>query len=201
MKKKLLAGIIAIGLIAGLSGCKFSVNTKTSTEASTVTTTEATEDLSTDFTDEPSTEDSYDDTNKEIFNNVVYALPDGWAYNSEVNGTRLYKKSDGTESFSIYVQNETDYTADDLTKAYEDLIFKTFGSDTSTYTNYPITAGGRDWSVYSYGEGNLLSSKAYTDIYLFTDGFTTIYIENSYLADSFPSGEVLDILESIDITN
>ncbi len=139
-------------------------------------------------------------------NNVWYNPGTDWKYHSDVSGTILYTYGDSTdENISFFVQNETAYSAAVMKAAYEAKFTEVYGSAYEK-TEYVVEYEGSSsmfsldpmkWSVYSYGTDNLLSDLIGVDIYLYSDGATTIYIENAYLDSTGVSGAIEEFLKTI----
>lgn len=200
MRKKLLTGVIITGLIFSLSGCLFPFKSNVTIQTET-TSTDAltTEDLTTEDITTENSSDELIPTNGEVetFNNVEYTLPDGWSFAEDRNGTRLYVRDDKMETIAIYVQNEVGYTAQDLQNVYEEKIFGTFGNDPSYYRSAAAYEADLYWNIYSFGPGNESRADTRTDVYFYTDGDTTIYIENSFPAYNSVSDDIKTFLDSI----
>ncbi len=197
MKKKTLFSVTIMIIVLGLVGCigRRPINSNN--------TYDDTEEVSWDVED--NTEDEVEDDTEEVdeveipsdytnFENVYLYIGDEWEYHSSESDTHIYKHVSGTESFAIYVQNETMYSDSDLYKAYDDMIISTFGED---YTSDSYDDGDRIWVVYRYDEGNKNDSTVCTDVYVYSNGDTTIYIENSYVADTSVSYDILNLIDSI----
>lgn len=198
MKRRILLALSIMVLACGMIGCgsaKEKKNEKITTESpvtkeSVEGDTEAVNEVETE-TQAP----AFDPTGYEVFNNVYYKLLDGyWVFNKDTNGTLLYTNSDSSESIGLYVQNETEYTKDDMMNAYQQVIVQTYGEN---YTTEDITAAGLDFKVYHFGSDNLLDSTLNADIYVYSDGATTIYLENAYRNGETNTGKALELLNTI----
>ena len=188
MKKQylLLVGTILCGALA--TGCTINLGGGNTPENKVATT--ATEAQVTNGNNAEPKE------NTERFNNVQYSLGGNWRYKGEESETRAYIAPGEQEAFAIYVQNETSYTAAAMVEAYEKLITDTYSANYSIDTE---KYAGLDWSVYTFDYDVVDENTVCTDVYLYTDGATTIYIENSYKGSVSPSGNIYDVLNSITI--
>lgn len=139
-------------------------------------------------------------------NNVWYDLANQWSFNKNESGTLVYTYDNSeTENITIFVQNELLYTKEIMISAYEAKFSGVYGENCTitTYTvecpvdNEAFSQEPMEWNVYSYGSDNALAEYACVDIYLYSDGATTIYIENAYLAGTEPSGAALELVDSI----
>ena len=199
MRKRLLLTAAVLTLTFAFAGCGSSntANNETKTEATTEAKTEAKTEAMTETTTDgafSATNGNADLTGYETFNNVSYKLSDEWSLYSNTSGTRLYTATSLNETFAVYVQNEVLYSKSDMEKAYESKIFSTYGS---SYTTDSKKLGSLTWNVYHFGTDNILNSSACVDVYLYSDGKTTIYLENAYQAGSTASGSVEGILSSM----
>lgn len=194
MKKKIIAVLLTLTLVFSLSGCKGkdSGESVTDTETDTEAVIPATEAAA------PATETEttvpFDSTGYTQFSNVYYILSPDWTFYSDNNGTQVYQLADNRESFAIFVQNETDYTADNMYTAYDSTITSTYGSRGTTET---VTIGSLEWHVYHFTGDNDLNTATGIDVYVYSDGATTIYIENAFSADGTASGKIQELLNSI----
>ena len=131
----------------------------------------------------------------EMISNVTFSLCDKWTFNDDINGTRRYNSANGLEVLAIYVQNTDLYLKDEMLAAYENQIITVFGENGTVVTE---TIGGREWRHYTYTADNKVTSGAGAEIYLYSDGFTTIYVEDAYsLEQGAASGDVIPLLESM----
>ena len=133
--------------------------------------------------------------NLETFNNVIYSLGDTWNYLNESDGTRTYNTTDLSEAFAIYVQNETGYSSDELQEAYKQTVEATFGTD---YMIENVVIGDYTWRHYYYETVSLIEGYS-VDVFVYSDGATTIYVENAYPQANGYSGKINIVLESITI--
>lgn len=199
MKKKLLLllGITALSFTIIGCGDKNTIPKGTEKITTELTDTEAIKP-DTEALLENNTEAQppvFDPTGYEDFNQVYYKLLDGyWIFNKDVEGTRVYNNSDSSESVALYVQKEEAQTADAMFAAYEDLIISTYGEN---YTSENITAANLPWKVYHFGADNKLNSKLNVDVYLYSDGKTTFYLENAFPATATASGKALELIHTI----
>ena len=131
----------------------------------------------------------------EVFNNVTFSLGDDWNYLNESNGTRTYNTTDLSEAFAIYVQNETNYSADAMQDAYQSTIEATFGTD---YVLTEDKLGDYIWHHYHYDEVSLIEGYS-VDAYVYSDGYTTIYVENAYSKAIGTSGKMSVIFNSLTV--
>ncbi len=138
--------------------------------------------------------------------NVWYDLANRWNDYGELTGTKIYTLDNTeTENITIFVQNESSYSKDIMIAAYEAKFTDVYGENytLTTHTvecpvdNEAFSPEALEWNVYSYGSDNALADYACVDIYLYSDGATTIYLENAYLAGTEPSGAALELVESI----
>lgn len=139
-------------------------------------------------------------------NNVWYDLADRWNYYGDMTGTLIYTLDGSeTENITIFVQNELLYTKDIMISAYETKFMSVYGENytLTTHTvecpvdNEALSQEPMEWNVYSYGSDNEMSEYACVDLYLYSDGTTTIYIENAYLTGTETSGAALELVDSI----
>ncbi len=138
--------------------------------------------------------------------NVWYDLAGVWKEYSDFMGTKVYRYGDSEEeTFSIYVQKEKLYTKDMMITAYERQIMKVYGDNVTASTittecpadNEAFSTEPLEWNVYSYGTDNALSSQVEVTIYLYSDGETTIYIENAQAAGSEKTDVGRKLVESV----
>lgn len=199
MKKKLLLLLGITALSFAMIGCG-DKNTipkgteKVSTEDfDTEIPTPATEAISENDTEEAPP--AFDPAGYEEFNQVYYKLLDGyWIFNKDTEGTRVYTNSDQSDSIALYVQKEDAQTKEAMVTAYEELIVNTYGE---TYTTEDIMAANLPWKVYHFGTDNKLASSMNVDIYLYSDGKTTFYLENAFPAGTTATGKALELINTI----
>lgn len=194
MKKRILVVGASLVLALNLVGCGgLRREVRETTEATTETKTEAT-------TEESTTEVTTEAIDLSGYNNMsnVYYLLGDYEYYSEKNGTEIYRTADATESFAIYVQNETAYSASDMQQAYKEAVMSTYGEN---YTESSYVGGDLEWTVYQYTEDNDLDSTCKVNVYVYSDGATTIYTENAVVASQDFSGKFEYLLDSIIISD
>lgn len=194
MKKKVVALLIAV-MVFSLCACGKKADDTTISD-NDVDNTVVEDDTTEDAVVEDDTTVS-DGTDSEVltFSNVTYSLGNAFSYYGDQNGTLIYQSTDTTESIAFYVQNETSYTEADLRGAYATQIVATYGDN---YTQTTVDVNGLTWDCYSYGSDNILSSSICADLYVYSDGATTIYVENDYSSSKAEaSGDVMLILNSI----
>lgn len=196
MKKKILVLMSIMIIILGLIGCERRQpividNTYTVTEDETE---EETEDETEDYAEDETEEDIEIPADYINYGNVYMYIDDNWKYYASQDDTYAYKNVNANETFAIYIENETMYSANDMYKSYENLIFSVFGND---YYLDSYDDGDYVWRVYRFDENNINDSSVCADIYLYSDGDTTIYIENAYEAGDFSTGDILDVINSI----
>lgn len=163
------------------------------TEKNTETEQEA-ETESQDSTSVSTVDTAFDSTGYEKLGNVYYKLSPELILSNDLNGTKVYTTADQKESIAFYVQNESNYTDEEMIGAYEQTIVKTYGEN---YTEETKTIGAYNWSVYSYTEDNLLNPAVRANIYLYSDGNTTIYLENAISSEMQDSGKAEELINSI----
>lgn len=195
--KKLVIIMTAVVMYVGLMGCQNKDNTQVTANESISQVDESTAQTeSQSQSEEESTIEAVVFPGELELNNVRYTVSDYWHEYSNDNGTIMYANADSTETFAIYVQNETLYTAEDMIAAYEQSITQVYGEN---YTEGVYEVNGYSWDIYSYAADNLINQNVCSDIYLYTDGFTTIYIENPYTATMECSGLIREVINSISI--
>lgn len=194
MKKKTIALLLTITLAVSMFGCGKSNSDKEQlpTETGIVVNTEPPVEPVSEIPTE--TEIPFDSTGYTQFSNVYYILSADWEYYQETNGTLVYRLPDGTESFAIFVQNESDYSAEQMQAAYSTTVTTTYGD---RCTQEDVTIGSYPWHVYHYTGDNDLNTSVAVDVYVYSDGATTIYIENCYPASTIVSGKIQELLASI----
>lgn len=199
MKKKLLLLLGITALSFAMIGCgdKNTIPKGTEKISTELTNTEESKP-NTESLPEGDTEaqpPAFDPAGYEEFSQVYYKLLDGyWIFNKDVSGTRVYNNSDSSESVALYVQKEEAQTAAAMFAAYEDLIINTYGEN---YTSENITAANLPWKVYHFGSDNKLNSTLNIDVYLYSDGKTTFYLENAFPAANTASGKALELINTI----
>lgn len=198
MKKKLLLFIGITALSITLIGCGDKNTIPKGTEKDSSESIDTEEIPGTEALLENDTEaepPAFDPTGYEEFNQVYYKLLDGyWIFNKDTEGTRVYANSDQSDSIALYVQKETMQTKEAMLGAYEELIVSTYGE---SYSVEDITAANLPWKVYHFGADNKLASDRNVDVYLFSDGKTTFYLENAFLVTKTSSGKALELINTI----
>lgn len=194
MKKKVVALLIAV-MVFSLCACGTTADDTTISDNdvdNTVVEDDTTEDA---VVEDDTTVPGGTDSEVLTFSNVTYSLGNAFSYYGDQSGTLIYQSTDTTESIAFYVQNETSYTEADLRGAYATQIVATYGDN---YTQTTVDVNGLTWDCYSYGSDNILSSSICADLYVYSDGATTIYVENDYSSSKAEaSGDVMLILNSI----
>ena len=181
-----------MALAISLCGCG-SIKTKTTTTKKEVTAIGETTETATEATATEATE-TVDLTGHDTFNNVHYKLGDAWKLNNDNSGTRVYATEDTTETVAIYVQNETSYSADQMQDVYKKSIESVYGTK---YTNSTETISNFEWNVYKFTTDNTLRDDIGANIYVYSDGKTTIYVEYGYLAANGATDKDITLLENV----
>ena len=195
MKKKTIALLLTVALAITTFGCGKADKTQ-DTEDTTLTEASVNTELPVEPVSEIPTEEpaAFDSTGYTQFGNVYYILSADWEFFQDTSGTLVYRFPDGSESFAIYVQNETDYTAQQMYDSYNSTILSTYGD---RGTQEELTLGSLTWHVYHYTGDNDLNAASATDVYVYSDGTTTIYAENAFAAGAAASGKFQELLASV----
>lgn len=192
MKKKTVALLLAVMLAFGMTAC----GNKNGNKEEDAVESEALDEAADTQESEPEKEKIEIPEGYETMSNVAYDLGDYWTFSEDLNGTFRYESEDATEAFALYVQNETaGYTAENMIGAYVSLVEETYGT---VYTTGSADYAGLEWTTMSYGSDNIMSPDVNVNVYIYSDGATTIYIEDAVnvIYSSF-SGKMEDVLNSI----
>lgn len=126
--------------------------------------------------------------------NNVYFCPGEYIFNCDNQGTYVYFSKGQKESMSICVKSNDGMTKNEMESLYKndlsDFYGKNFGLDY-------MMVDDREWTIFKYSAGINSNKDTLVYGYLYSDGTTTVYIENQVDRQYGFSGKVNDVISSI----
>ena len=170
--RKIITLTLGAFLLSSLFGCandKTSDNDKIDAGINSETVTEVEEDsqASADVTEENAGYTEEDGVLK--IKHVSIAIPDGFSFNQDQNGTLVY--SNEKETFAFYVEDDCSYEKEYIENAYYEQVKSVYGEQVTAQKK---SFGGREYNVMNIdAEDNAYVGEAA----VICDGKTLIYIE------------------------
>ncbi len=105
----------------------------------------------------------------------IYYSIEGFEFNSENQGIRVYTANDMLEAVEIYAYKDSTgtFSSTAIINAYEAKFLSSYGNymAKNTYTN----KNGITFNRYYYNESNKINSHVLIEVFLYSDGVDTIY--------------------------
>lgn len=128
--------------------------------------------------------------------NISFILPGSFEKNDALDGNYVRYDDDGNpiESIYYYVQTESQYTEEEMREGYRINVEETYGEDYEFTTYY---VGDLEFDHYSFETDTLLEGY-YSEVYVYSDGTNTLYIEGLILEGEADSLQT--ILDTVSVT-